>query len=114
MPIALVAQSYLIEFAIRFEPDPNNSNVGVFHLTLHHPNRGAVAVPVTQTDIDDDLRRESGGIADNKKGNPILPSVMETAFAKQHDPNPQDNNLDDAYLVIIFETSARQYFLVAF
>jgi hypothetical protein len=89
-----------IRDAIRYEPDPNNSNEGVFHVTLHHPTRGAVDVPVTQTDIDDNVRREGGGTADNKKGSPIWPSVMETAFAKLHDPNPQGNNLDDAYQVI--------------
>jgi hypothetical protein len=66
-------------------------------VALHHPTRGLVEVPVTQADVEDNIRREGGGTADNKKGNPIWPSVMETAFAKLYDPNPQNSSLTDAY-----------------
>ena len=93
-----------IRDAIRYEPDPNNPNTGTFHVTLHHPTRGLVDVPVTQADVEDNIRRDGGGTADNKKGNPIWPSVMETAFAKLHDPNSANNSLDDAYKAIGSET----------
>ena len=89
-----------IRDAIRYEPDPYNPNTGVFHVALHHPTRGPVEVPVTQADVEDNIQREGGGTADNKKGSPIWPSVMETAFAKLYDPDPQKNSLKDAYEII--------------
>jgi Calpain family cysteine protease len=95
-----VQQPDRIRDAIRYEPDPNNPSAGVFHVAMNHPTRGAVDVPVTQADIEDNIKRDGGGTADNKKGSPIWPSVMEAAFAKLHDPNSQDNSLDDAYKVI--------------
>jgi hypothetical protein len=89
-----------IRDAIRYEPDASNPSAGVFHVTLHHPIRGPVEVPVTQADVEHNIQKSGGGIADNRKGSPIWPSVMETAFAKLHDPNPQNNSLNDAYDVI--------------
>jgi Calpain family cysteine protease len=89
-----------IRDAIRYEPDPNSPNAGLFHVTLHHPARGPIEVPVTQAEVEDNIQKGGGGTADNRKGSPIWPSVMETAFAKLHDPNPQNNTLDDAYKVI--------------
>ena len=93
-----------IRDAIRYEPDPNNPSEGKFHVTLHHPTRGSVDVPVTQTDVEFNIQKGGGGTADNRKGSPIWPSVMETAFAKLHDPNPQNDSLEDAYKVIGSET----------
>ncbi len=93
-----------IRDAIRYDYDPNDPKAGVFHVTLHHPTRGAVEVPVTQADIEHNIQERGGGIADNKKGSPIWASVMETAFAKLHDPDPQNKSLDDAYKVIGSET----------
>jgi hypothetical protein len=78
--------------AIRYEPDPNDPSTGVFHVALHHPTRGLVEVPVTQADVEYNIQRDGGGTADNKKGSPLWPTVMEAAFTKLHDPNP--NNLD--------------------
>jgi hypothetical protein len=89
-----------IRDAIRYQPDSNNPDTGVFHVTLHHPIRGQVAVPVTQADVEDNIQRDGGGTADNKKGSPIWPSVIEAAFAKLHDPNPQNNDRKEAYDVI--------------
>jgi Calpain family cysteine protease len=86
--------------AIRFEPDPNNPNTGVFHVALHHPTRGRVEVPVTQADVEYNIQREGGGTADNRKGSPLWPTVMEAAFAKLHDPNPNNVDKKDAYDVI--------------
>lgn len=93
-----------IRDAIRYESDPANPSEGMFYVALHHPTRGRVEVPVTQADIDDNIQRKGGGTADNKKGSPIWPSVMETAFAKLHDPDPNNNSLDDAYRLIGSET----------
>ena len=89
-----------IRDAIRYEPDSNNPSAGVFHVILHHPTRGPVDVPVTQADVEDNIKRNGGGTADNKEGSPIWPSVMEAAFAKLHDPNPQNNDRKEAYDVI--------------
>ncbi len=93
-----------ISDAIRYEPDPNKPNTGVFHVTLHHPTRGPVDVPVTQADVEFNIQKDGGGTADNRKGSPIWPSVIESAFAKLHDPDPQNKNLDEAYKVIGSET----------
>jgi Calpain family cysteine protease len=93
-----------IRNAIRYQSDPNNPDAGVFHVTLHHPMRGPVDVPVTQADIEHNIQKSGGGTADNKKGSPIWASVMETAFAKLHDPDPQNKSIDDAYKVIGSET----------
>jgi hypothetical protein len=93
-----------IRGAIRFQPDPNHNGGSVFLVSLHHPTRGEVEIPVTQADIEDNIRRRGGGTADNHRGSPVWPSVMETAFAKLHDPHPQNKSLDDAYKVIGSET----------
>ena len=93
-----------IRDAIRYQPDTNHPDGGVFNVTLHHPARGAVVVPVTQVDIEYNIQKGGGGTADNKKGSPIWASVMETAFAKLYDPEPQNKSLDDAYKVIGSET----------
>jgi hypothetical protein len=66
-----------IRDAIRFEPDPNNPNTGTFHVALHHPTRGRVEVPVTQADVEYNIQREGGGTADNRKGGPLWPTVIE-------------------------------------
>lgn len=93
-----------IRDAIRYEPNSNGSELGTFHVTLYRPNPDPalrqIVVEVTQADIEDNIRRNGGGTADNKMGSPIWASVMETAFAKLHDPDPARNGLDDAYRVI--------------
>jgi len=93
-----------IREAIRYQPDTNHPDGGVFNVTLHHPARGPVEVPVTQADIEHNIQKRGGGTADNKSGSPIWASVMETAFAKLYDPDPQNKSLDDAYKVIGSET----------
>ena len=89
-----------IRDAIRYEPDPNNPNAGVFHVALHHPTRGPVDVSVTQADVEYNIQRRGGGTADNVKGSPLWPTVMEAAFAKLHDPNPHNLDRKEAYNVI--------------
>ena len=93
-----------IRDAIRYEPPADNREDGTFQVTLYHPTRGKVDVPVTRSDIEFNLRENGGGIADNKKGTPIWPTVIEAAFAKLHDPNPNNNTLKDAYDAIGSET----------
>jgi hypothetical protein len=65
-----------IRDAIRYTPDANNPGEGVFHVTLHHPTRGQVDVPVTQVDVEDNILRKGGGTAGNKKGSPLWPTVI--------------------------------------
>lgn len=89
-----------IRDSIRYEPDPDNPDAAVFHVTLHHPTRGQVEVPVTQADVEFNIQKGGGGTADNKEGSPVWPSVMESAFAKLHDPNPQNSDRKEAYDVI--------------
>lgn len=93
-----------IRDAIRYEPAANNSDGGTFQVTLYHPTRGKVEVPVTQADIEFNLRENGGGLADNKRGAAIWPTVIEAAFAKLHDPNPNNNTQRDAYEAIGSET----------
>lgn len=89
-----------IREAIRFQPDPDNSSAGVFTVTMHHPTRGAIPIEVSQADVEYNISRKGGGTADNQDGGPIWPSVMEAAFAKLHDPRPQNDNRREAYEVI--------------
>lgn len=65
-----------IRDAIRYQPDPISPDVGIFNVTLYHPTRGVVEVPVNQADVEDNIQRQGGGTADNKSGSPIWASVM--------------------------------------
>jgi hypothetical protein len=90
--------------AIRYQPDPNRPDAGAFLVTLHHPTHGKVNIPVTQADVEYNIQRGGGGIADNKRGSPVWPSVMEAAFAKLYDPDPQNDNRKEGYDIIADET----------
>lgn len=86
-----------IRDAIQYRPDPNNPNAGVFNVTLHHPERGVQQVEVTQADVAYDMSRRGGSTADNRDGGPVWPAVLETAFAKLHNPNPENRLLRSAF-----------------
>ncbi|MEQ1512437.1 MAG: C2 family cysteine protease [Lysobacteraceae bacterium] len=98
---ALVSQQPdRIHDAIRYQPDPNTPNAGVFSVTMHHPTRGVQQIEVSQADVDYNIRRHGGSTADNHDGGPIWPAVMEAAFAKMHDPHPENDDRSEGYSVI--------------
>lgn len=91
-----------IRDAIKFDPATGNYTV-----TLHKKEWGwlppgyqtkEVKIPVTQQEIEDNLKRGGGSTVDNNPGTdkPIWPAVMETAYAKMHDSD-WSNGLAQGY-----------------
>jgi Calpain family cysteine protease len=97
-----------IRDAIRYQPDPKNPDAGVFIVTLHHTKDGIKQIVVTQDDLKDNIDRDGGGTQDNNKNKekitaPLWPSVIEAAFAKMYDPNPNNKNRSEGYEIIARE-----------
>lgn len=82
---------------ISYGPSQAKPDENVFAVMLHRPDGTRVRIEVSSAEVQDNIRRDGGSRADNRDGAPIWPAVIETAFAKLHDPNPSNGSLDDAY-----------------
>lgn len=98
---ALAAQQpERIRDMISYGPSRNNPAENVFAVTLFRPDGAPERIEVTSADVEYNIQRQGGSRADNTSGAPIWPAVIESAFAKLHDPDPQNNSLVDAYRYI--------------
>jgi len=101
-PMGAIAaqQPERIQGAIHYQADPENPANGTFTVNLYNPSRPGQVQPisVTQDEIRDNIRRGSGSQLDSADGAGALwPAVMETAFVKMYDSDPQRHGLAEGY-----------------
>lgn len=101
-PMGAIAarQPERIQDAIQYQADTQNPGNSTFIVNLYNPSRPGEVQPisVTQDEIRDNIRRGSGSQVDSAAGGGALwPAVMETAFVKMYDSDPQRHGLAEGY-----------------
>lgn len=82
---------------VSYGPSQTNPDANVFAVMLYRLDGIHERIEVSSAEVQDNIRRDGGSRADNSGGAPIWPAVIETAFAKLHDPDRSNGSLNDAY-----------------
>lgn len=82
---------------VSYGPSQADPQRNAFAVMLYRPDGTRERVEVSSAEVEDNIRRDGGSRADNSRGSPIWPAVIETAFAKLHDPDRNNASLNDAY-----------------
>lgn len=82
---------------VSYGPSQTNPNANVFAVMLYRPDGTHERIEVSSAEVQDNIRRDGGSRADNSRDAPIWPAVIESAFAKLHDPDRSNGRLNDAY-----------------
>lgn len=82
---------------VSYGPSQTNPDANVFAVMLYRSDGTHERIEVSSAEVQDNIRRDGGSRADNSRDAPIWPAVIETAFAKLHDPDRSNGGLNDAY-----------------